>query len=133
VNEAHLDDDICSSNPACISADVPFLKGIRTGLIDPDTPENVKTRKDINGKTQTLAFSDEFNDEGRTFYDGDDPFWLAMDFWYGVTMDLEVSLFPGGWCLRACIDPSNSGTTLMQLQPQMALWPFSSMLSKTTT
>ena len=50
------------------------------------------TRKDINGKTQTLAFSDEFNDPGRTFYPGDDPYFVGMDFWYGVTMDLEVSL-----------------------------------------
>lgn len=27
--------------------------------------------------------------EGRTFYDGDDPFFQAMDFWYGVTEDIE--------------------------------------------
>lgn len=60
-------------------------------MIDPDTPDSVKTRKDAFGKTQKLAFSDEFNDPGRTFYEGDDPYWLGMDFWYGVTMDLEVS------------------------------------------
>lgn len=35
-------------------------------------------------------FSDEFNTPGRTFYDDDDPYWQAMDFWYGVTQDLEV-------------------------------------------
>jgi len=91
VHEADAVDDSCTSNPNCLRYDVPFLKGIRKGLIDPDTPQSAMTRKDVNGKTQTLAFSDEFNDEGRTFYPGDDPFWLGMDFWYGVTMDLEVN------------------------------------------
>jgi hypothetical protein len=28
---------------------------------------------------------------GRTFYDEDDPFFQAVDLWYGVTMDKEVS------------------------------------------
>lgn len=40
-----------------------------------------------------LQFSDEFNTDGRTFYDGDDPYFQAVDIWYGVTQDLEVS-FP---------------------------------------
>lgn len=35
-------------------------------------------------------FSDEFNVPGRTFYDEDDPFFQAVDLWYGVTMDKEV-------------------------------------------
>jgi hypothetical protein len=35
-------------------------------------------------------FSDEFNMPGRTFYDEDDPFFQAVDLWYGVTMDKEV-------------------------------------------
>lgn len=44
--------------------------------------------------TLTLAqFSDEFNKDGRTFYDGDDPFFQGVDIWYGVTRDLEVSFF----------------------------------------
>ena len=37
-----------------------------------------------------LVFSDEFNVEGRTFYPGDDPYWEAVDLWYGSTHDLEV-------------------------------------------
>jgi len=37
-------------------------------------------------------FSDEFNTPGRTFYDGDDPFFQAVDMWYGVTMDKEVRI-----------------------------------------
>lgn len=66
-----------------------LLKNIRTGLIDPDTPDSVKSRKDIHGNTQQLVFSDEFNTDGRTFYDADDPYFQAMDIWYGVTGDLE--------------------------------------------
>ena len=38
-----------------------------------------------------MKFSDEFNTDGRTFYDGDDPYFEAVDIWYGVTRDLEVS------------------------------------------
>lgn len=79
----------CSLDPNCISGHVPLLKNIRTGLIDPDTPASAKTRTDANGNTQTLVFSDEFNDEGRTFYGGDDPYFQAVDLWYGVTMDEE--------------------------------------------
>lgn len=40
----------------------------------------------------TLAFSDEFEDDGRTFYDGDDAYFQGVDIWYGVTQDLEVLL-----------------------------------------
>jgi hypothetical protein len=67
----------------------PLLQNIRTGLIDPDTPSSASTRKDINGDTLNLVFSDEFNEQNRTFYPGDDPFWFAPDFWYGATMDME--------------------------------------------
>jgi hypothetical protein len=108
------------------------LKGIRKGLIDPDTPQSAMTRKDVNGKTQTLAFSDEFNDAGRTFYPGDDPYFVGMDFWYGVTMDLEVSLM----CpkrLDAYIDILHSGTTLMRSRLPTVLWPSNSMHFKITT
>ncbi|KAK4507031.1 hypothetical protein PRZ48_000765 [Zasmidium cellare] len=81
--------DSCSSNPDCISQDQPLLKNLRKGLVDPDTPDSVKTRTGDNGNKQQLVFSDEFNDAGRTFYDGDDPYFQGMDFWYGVTQDLE--------------------------------------------
>lgn len=37
-----------------------------------------------------MQYSDEFNTDGRTFYPGDDPYWTAVDLWYGVTQDLEV-------------------------------------------
>ncbi|KAF1835757.1 beta-glucan synthesis-associated [Decorospora gaudefroyi] len=81
----------CTNNPLCIAGkqNEPLLKGIRSGLIDPDTPEDVKTRTSYDGTKQVLVFSDEFNKDGRTFYDGDDPFFEAVDIWYGATMDLE--------------------------------------------
>ncbi|KAJ8496348.1 hypothetical protein ONZ45_g12486 [Pleurotus djamor] len=58
-------------------------------LIDRDTPDSAKTRRGFDGHDYELVFSDEFNVEGRTFYPGDDPFWEAVDIWYGVTGDLE--------------------------------------------
>lgn len=67
----------------------PIMKNMRTGLIDPDTPASAATRTDINGDTLKLVFSDEFNEQNRTFYPGDDPFWFAPDIWYGATMDME--------------------------------------------
>ncbi|KAF8584647.1 glycoside hydrolase family 16 protein [Ramaria rubella] len=58
-------------------------------LIDNDTPDNVKTRTGWDGKQYDLVFSDEFETEGRSFFLGDDPFWEAVDLWYGATEDLE--------------------------------------------
>lgn len=52
-----------------------LLQNFRRGLIDPDTPAIAKTRKStFDGSTLNLVFSDEFNDDNRTFYPGDDPF-----------------------------------------------------------
>ncbi|KAH8730528.1 beta-glucan synthesis-associated protein SKN1 [Phaeosphaeriaceae sp. PMI808] len=81
----------CTNNPLCIQGkeSEPLLQNLRKGLIDPDTPESVKTRTSYDGKKQNLVFSDEFNKDGRTFYDGDDPFFQAVDIWYGATQDLE--------------------------------------------
>ncbi|KAI9368592.1 beta-glucan synthesis-associated protein-domain-containing protein [Aspergillus egyptiacus] len=69
--------------------DRPLLSNIRRGLIDPDTPESAYTKKSAGGKEWKLVFSDEFNTPGRTFYEGDDPYYQAVDLWYGVTQDLE--------------------------------------------
>ncbi|KAL4949514.1 beta-glucan synthesis-associated protein-domain-containing protein [Aspergillus filifer] len=69
--------------------DRPILSNLRKGLIDPDTPESAYTKKAADGKEWKLVFSDEFNTPGRTFYDGDDPYYQAVDLWYGVTQDLE--------------------------------------------
>ncbi|KAK6537547.1 hypothetical protein TWF694_011729 [Orbilia ellipsospora] len=67
----------------------PILGGIRTNMVDPDTPDYAKTRKSVDGQTMKLVFSDEFNAEGRSFYDGDDQFWTAADLHYAATTDLE--------------------------------------------
>jgi beta-glucanase (GH16 family) len=67
----------------------PLLQNVRIGLIDPDTPESAMTMENHNGDEFELVFSDEFNDNNRTFYEGDDPFWYAPDIWYGATQDLE--------------------------------------------
>ncbi|KAL2788922.1 beta-1,6 glucan synthetase [Aspergillus keveii] len=69
--------------------DRPLLSNIRTGLIDPDTPASKLTKTSADGKEWKLVFSDEFTKPGRTFYDGDDPYYQAVDIWYGVTQDLE--------------------------------------------
>ena len=65
-----------------------MLFGVRE-LVDKDTPDSAKVRTGFDGETYDLVFSDEFNTAGRTFWPGDDPYWEAMDFWYGVTQDLE--------------------------------------------
>lgn len=66
-----------------------LMKNVRTGLIDPDTPSSAKTKKGVKGDEYTLVFSDEFNDNNRTFYEGDDPYFYGFDGWYGATIDLE--------------------------------------------
>lgn len=67
----------------------PFLQNMRSGLIDPDTPKTALRKKGEYGDEYELVFSDEFNDNNRTFYEGDDPYFYAGDFWYGATQDLE--------------------------------------------
>lgn len=66
-----------------------ILSAIRTTLVDPDTPQDAKSFTALDGSKWSLAFSDEFNKEGRTFYEGDDQFWTAPDFHYAATQDLE--------------------------------------------
>lgn len=59
-------------------------------MIDKDTPQEAYHFNDyINGKQWDLVFSDEFNEEGRTFYPGDDPFWEAVDLHYWQTNNME--------------------------------------------
>jgi hypothetical protein len=56
----------------------PLIQNVRRGLIDPDTPNSAMTRTStFDGSTLNLVFSDEFNDNNRTFYPGDDPYWYA--------------------------------------------------------
>ncbi|GAA5887531.1 hypothetical protein JCM16303_004234 [Sporobolomyces ruberrimus] len=67
---------------------VPMIEGL-PGLIDKDTPQSAYTRTGFDGETYNLVFSDEFEQEGRTFWPGDDPFWEAQDLHYWQTTDLE--------------------------------------------
>lgn len=71
------------------SGQIPSLPG-NYGLIDRDTPRSVYTRTSYHtGEELTLVFSDEFEQEGRTFWPGDDPYWEAVDLHYWGTNDLE--------------------------------------------
>ncbi|BFZ61474.1 beta-glucan synthesis-associated protein [Saitoella coloradoensis] len=66
------------------------LGAIRTSMIDPDTPEKYYTKSaPHDGRMLKLVFSDEFNQDGRSFYPGDDQFWEAVDIHYAATNDLE--------------------------------------------
>lgn len=52
-----------------------LMKNVRKCLIDPDTPASAKHRKStFDGSTLNLVFSDEFNENNRTFYPRDDPY-----------------------------------------------------------
>ncbi|KAF8901945.1 glycoside hydrolase family 16 protein [Mucidula mucida] len=60
------------------------------GLIDRDTPESAYTKTSYrDGSKWVLVFSDEFEQEGRTFYPGEDPYWEAVDLHYWSTNNLE--------------------------------------------
>ena len=75
------------------------LKSIRTNLIDPDTPTefynlNKTNETEVIGEDGDwiLVFSDEFELDGRTFHEGDDQFFTAVELYYGATHDLEYYL-----------------------------------------
>ncbi|KIO31234.1 glycoside hydrolase family 16 protein [Tulasnella calospora MUT 4182] len=71
------------------SGQVPTMTG-NWDLIDKDTPQEVYTVTSYqDGSEYELVFSDEFNQDGRTFYPGDDPYWEAVDLHYWGTKDLE--------------------------------------------
>lgn len=66
-------------------------------MIDPDTPEEALTWTSMmDGSEWDLVFSDEFNQEGRTFWPGDDPFWEAPSQHYYSTNNLE-------WCVLSLL------------------------------
>ncbi|TEB12331.1 beta-glucan synthesis-associated protein KRE6 [Coprinellus micaceus] len=71
------------------SGQIPDLPG-NFGLIDRDTPRSAYTKKSYrDGEEFILVFSDEFEQDGRTFWPGDDPYWEAVDIHYWGTNDLE--------------------------------------------
>ncbi|KAE8268391.1 hypothetical protein A4X09_0g3954 [Tilletia walkeri] len=66
------------------------MKSPLRGLIDQDTPASAMTKMSSDGKRKMkLVFSDEFNEDGRTFFEGDDPYWTAVDLHYWGTKDFE--------------------------------------------
>lgn len=71
------------------------------GLIDKDTPESAYTHTSLeDGSTFNLVFSDEFNQDGRSFFPGDDPYWEAADLHYWSTSTSALYLpFVGSGCL----------------------------------
>lgn len=53
---------------------------VRGGWIDPDTPEDMRTTTSlVDGTIYELMMSDEFNVPNRSFADGHDPMWTALD------------------------------------------------------
>jgi beta-glucan synthesis-associated protein KRE6 len=61
------------------------------GLIDTATPKSAYTKSSYTagGSDWQLVFSDEFEEEGRSFYPGDDPYWEAVDLHYWQTNNME--------------------------------------------
>lgn len=68
---------------------VPLINP-QLSLVDSQTPTGARTwSSPVNREQFHLVFSDEFEVEGRTFWPGDDPFWEAVNLWYGATGDYE--------------------------------------------
>ncbi|KAF9078818.1 beta-glucan synthesis-associated [Rhodocollybia butyracea] len=68
---------------------IPSMTG-NWGIIDLDTPKEAYTYPAfLDGSEMELVFSDEFNDDGRSFYPGDDPYWEVIDLHYWQTGNLE--------------------------------------------
>ncbi|EIW78258.1 glycoside hydrolase family 16 protein [Coniophora puteana RWD-64-598 SS2] len=71
------------------SGQIPKMAG-NFGLIDADTPSDAHTYKSFaDGSEWQLVFSDEFEQDGRTFWPGDDPYWEASNLYAWATNDLE--------------------------------------------
>ena len=73
----HLLTSRCRDGWPLRSCQVPEIPGFR-GLIDKDTPAAALTCTGFDGKDYQLVFSDEFEEEGRQFEPGMDPYWEAM-------------------------------------------------------
>ncbi|ORY91682.1 beta-glucan synthesis-associated protein-domain-containing protein [Leucosporidium creatinivorum] len=67
---------------------VPDIPSFR-GLIDKDTPEAALSRTGYDGKAYQLVFSDEFEQDGRLFSPGMDPYFEAVDLHYWQTVNIE--------------------------------------------
>ena len=83
------------------------------GLIDMDTPEDAYTSKSLrDGSEWVLVFSDEFEQEGRSFYPGDDPYWEAVDLHYWVRSMTSAPLKENQLTLKDRVRTTWSGMIL---------------------
>jgi len=58
---------------------------------DPDTPKDAEAVTGSDGDDYTLVFSDEFNDPSRSFANGEDPKWTALE--VGDTSNLGSAFY----------------------------------------
>ncbi|KZP06983.1 glycoside hydrolase family 16 protein, partial [Athelia psychrophila] len=60
-------------------------------LVNPDTLSSAYTTTSYgDGSEWQLIFSDdEFNTDGRMFYPGDDPYWVALNLHYWAPNNME--------------------------------------------
>lgn len=59
-----------------------IMPRIHSGWVDPDTPDEFRLTKALtqgDNREFSLVFSDEFETEGRSLKDGEDPRWTALD------------------------------------------------------
>ena len=63
-----------------VTASVVHVAESGRGWVDPDTPDDAASMLSlVDGTEHVLMFSDEFEVEGRSFDDGTDPRWTAMN------------------------------------------------------
>ncbi|KAN0063939.1 beta-glucan synthesis-associated protein [Thecaphora frezii] len=90
VLSIYLRDQAAVTTSQEVSSRTVFPPQLKRQLIDQDTPQDAYNHVGtLDSKRWHLVFSDEFNQEGRTFWPGDDPYWEAYSGWYSGTMDYE--------------------------------------------
>jgi hypothetical protein len=68
--------------PVFLSAATLLLASVNAGWVDPDSPLQAQTTFSLvehDKRLYQLVFSDEFEQDGRSFHDGNDPRWTAMN------------------------------------------------------
>lgn len=92
-------------------------------MVDKDTPASAYSRTGYDGKTYNLVFSDEFEEEGRTFFPGDDPYWCVDVAVVVVCLPLltQPYAFTGRLSTSTTgLPPISSGTLRVRLPPRVA-------------
>lgn len=93
-------------------------------LIDPDTPSSARKWTNLENEAFDIVFSDEFNQEGRTFWPGDDVSCalLRPSIQCACTDDASASRSGRRWTCTMLQQTTTSGTLLRQSTPQAVLW-----------